>query len=199
MNALKTGTHMTGMIRWMAPAVAGLLAACGTTGGWQGAGAEKMYDQALEAQRATAVLNNDDYYELHKDGRIYVIADAGDLREFLGNGELPLRVTRIGGGPKGETIVFGIARPESKKKDGFGAVEMYDGKRTGAAKDFYAEICRDGKCYVFGSWADLDAFRKSGSASGLSSAGITGPNGEAVMVAQPADALIARFKTVHAK
>ena len=186
------------MKMWILPAAAGLLAGCGTPGHWQGAGAEKMYDQALEAQRATAVLNNDDYYELHRDGRIYVIADAGDLREFLGNGELPLRLTRIGGGPKGETVVFGIARPESKKKDGFGAVEMYDGKRQGAAKNFYAEICRDNQCYVFGTWADLDAFRKSGDASSLGKADVAGPAGEAVLVAQPADQLIERFKTVHA-
>ncbi|MGH8443155.1 MAG: hypothetical protein ACRETF_09680, partial [Nevskiaceae bacterium] len=179
-------------IRWMVPAVAGVLTGCGATGHWQGAGAEKMYDQALEAQRATAVLNNDDYYELHRDGRIYVIADAGDLKEFLGNGELPLRVTRIGGGPKGETVVFGIARPESKKTQGFGAVEMYDGKREGAKKGFYAEICRDNQCYVFGSWADLDAFRKSGDTSTLSKADVTGPAGEAVMVAQPSETLIER-------
>lgn len=198
MNRLGMGKQMSA-IRYVVPAMAGVLAACGTTGGWQGAGAEKMYDQALEAQRATAVLNNDDYYELHRDGRIYVIADAGDLREFLSNGELPLRVTRIGGGPKGETVVFGIARPESKKKEGFGAVEMYDGKREGAAKDFYAEVCREGRCYVFGSWADLDAFRKSGSTSGMSDAGLTGPAGEVVMVVQPADALIERFRTLHTK
>ena len=187
------------VIKLAVPAIAGFLAACGAPGHWQGAGAEKMYDQNLEAQRATAVLNNDDYYELHRDGRIYVIADAGDLKEFLGNGELPLRVTRIGGGPKGETIVFGIARPESKKKDGFGAVEMYDGKRQGSAKGFYAEICRDGSCYVFGSWADLEAFRQSGSVASLSDAGLSGPAGEKVMVAQPADALIERFKTLHAQ
>ena len=186
-------------IRWMVPALAGVLAACGATGHWQGAGAEKMYDQNLEAQRATAVLNNDDYYELHRDGRIYVIADAGDLKEFLGNGELPLRVTRIGGGPKGETVVFGIARPESKKKDGFGAVEMYDGRRKGAAGNFYAEVCRDGSCYVFASWADLEAFRTSGDASRLSKADVSGPGGEAVMVAQPAEALVERFKALHAQ
>ena len=190
---------MNAAIRTLAPALAGLLAACGATGHWQGAGAEKMYDQNLEAQRATAVLNNDDYYEMHRDGRIYVIADAGDLKEFLSNGELPLRVTRIGGGPKGETVVFGIARPESKKKDGFGAVEMYDGRRQGSAKNFYAEVCREGRCYVFGSWADLEAFRQSGATANLSDAGLTGPGGEAVMVAQPADALIERFKTIHAK
>ena len=187
------------VIKLAVPAIAGFLAACGAPGHWQGAGAEKMYDQNLEAQRATAVLNNDDYYEIHKDGRIYVIADAGDLREFLSNGELPLRVTRIGGGPRGETIVFGIARPESKKKEGFGAVEMYDGKREGAKKDFYAEVCRDNQCHVFGTWAELDAFRKSGDASSLSKVNVTGPAGEAVMVAQPAEALVERFKTVHAQ
>lgn len=183
--------------RGMLAVAAGVLSACSAPGHWQGAGAEKMYDQNLDAMRATAVLNNDDYYEFHRDGRIYVIADAGDVREFLGNGELPLRVTRIGGGPKGETVVFGIARPESKKKDGFGAVEMYDGKREGA-KDFYAEICRDGSCYVFGSWAELDTFRKSGSAANLARAGVAGPGGEAVLVAQPADKLVERFRTLHA-
>ncbi|MGH7185893.1 MAG: hypothetical protein ACREIB_06415, partial [Pseudomonadota bacterium] len=87
----------------------------------------------------------------------------------------------------------------SKKTQGFGAVEMYDGKREGAKKGFYAEICRDNQCYVFGSWADLDAFRKSGDTSTLSKADVTGPAGEAVMVAQPSETLIERFKTVHAK
>lgn len=171
-----------------------LVAACSTSGGWQGAGAEKTYDQGLEAQRATAVLNVDDYYEIHKDGRIYVIADAGDLKEFLGTGELPLRVTRIGGGPRGETVVFAIARPESKKTSGFGAVEMYDGRRKGADKGFYAEVFKDNKYHVFGDWASLEAFRK-GDAASLSQAG-TGPNGEPVLTAQPA--LLERFKTLHA-
>src|SRR5262245_15755002 len=100
MKPQKTGMQMKA-IRILAPAMAGFLSACGATGHYMGAGAEKMYDQNLEAVRATAVLNNDDYYELHQDGRIYVIADAGDLKQFLANGELPLRVTRIGGGPKG--------------------------------------------------------------------------------------------------
>ena len=170
------------------------LAACSPTGGWQGAAAEKMYDQNLEAIRATAVLNNDDYYEIHQDGRIYVIADAGDLEGFLENGEIPLRLTRIGGGPKGETVVFAIARPESKKKDGFGAVEMYDGKRKGTDKGFYAEVFKDNTYYVFGDWASLESFRK-GDAGGLSQAG-SGPEGEPVLTAQPA--LLEKFKTLHA-
>lgn len=188
---------MKNRIAWLALAPF-TLAAC-ATGHWMGAEAEKSYDKALDTSRATAVLNNDDYYEIHKDGKIVVIADATDLKLYMSNGELPLRVTRIGGGPKGETVVFDIAKPEAGKKTGFGSVEMYDGKRQGADKDFYGEVLNEDKYYVFGNWAGLDAFRKSGEATQLSAAGAIGPNGETVMVAQPSDALIARFKTLHAK
>jgi hypothetical protein len=173
-----------------------MLAACASnTGGWQGADPERVYDKALDAARLTQVINNDDYYEIHKDGKIYVLADAADLKTFLANGDIPLRVTRIGGGPSGETVVFDIARPESAKKEGFGSVEMYDGRRPGAEKDFYAEVHKDGKYYVFGSWAALEAFRKSGDLSGLTTA--QGPGGEALMVAQPAETLVARFKSLR--
>jgi len=168
--------------------------ACASTGGWQGAAAERTYDQNLEAIRATAVLNNDDYYEIHQDGRIYVLADAGDLKLFLENGEIPLRVTRIGGGPKGETVVFGIARPESRKKDGFGAVEMFDGRRKGSDKNFYAEIFADNQYYVFGDWASLESFRK-GQPGNLSRVG-SGPKGEPVLATEPA--LLGKFRTLHA-
>ena len=45
---------------------------------------------------------------------------------------------------------------------------------------------------------DLDAFRKGGDPSGLVAAG-SGPQGEPVLVAQPADALAARFRALHAQ
>lgn len=43
---------MNATIRWMLPAVAGVLAACSAPGHWMGAGAEKMYEQNLEIGRA---------------------------------------------------------------------------------------------------------------------------------------------------
>lgn len=173
------------------------LAACASNGqGWQGAANEKLYDFNLEAVRATAVLNNDDYYEYHRDGRIYVLADAADVQSLETTGEIPFRVTRIGGGPKGETLVFAIAKPESKKKDGFGAVEMYEGRRAGADRNFYAEINRDDTWYLFGDWASLDAFRKSGSTAGFKSASAS-QDGTAIFAAGDADALLARFTGLH--
>ena len=197
MERLKTGKQTMSTIRWMVPALAGVLCACSSPAAWKGAEAEAAYDKALEASRATAVLNNDDYYEIHQPGRIVVIADAADFKLFNATGELPLRVTRIGGGPNGETMIFDIARPESGKKAGFGSVEMYEGSRAGSEKYFYAEVLNNNQYHVFGTWAELDAFRKSGNAAGLTKAPVTGPNGEAVLVAQNADTLLARFKSLH--
>lgn len=172
-----------------------MLGGC-ATGTWQGAETEKAYDKQLDAIRQTAVINNDDYYEIHKDGRIIVLSDVDDVRLWLATGDIPLRVTRIGGGPKGETLVFGIAQPESKKKDGFGSVEMFEGRRVGAERNFYAEVLQDNTWYVFGTWAELDSFRKTGHAVGLASGGASAL-GEPVMVAQPVDALTARFRSLH--
>lgn len=187
---------MKNAIRCAALGAMVLAAGCAAPGGYQGAEAEKAYDKNLDAIRQTAVINNDDYYEVHKDNRIYVVADAADMKLWLGTGELPLRVSRIGGGPKGETVVFDIAKPESGKKEGFGSVEMYDGRRVGAENNFYAEVLQDNRWYVFGTWAELDSFRKTGKAEGLASGGTTA-TGEPVLVAQPVDALMTRFKSVH--
>ena len=132
---------MKNPIRFAALSAAVVLASgCGVKGGWMGADAEKKYEDELKQIRLTEVINNDDYYEYHKDGRIYVIADKKDYKEFLENGEIPLRKTDIGVGPNGETVVYGIAKPEKDKKSGFGAVEMFTGRRDGADKDFYAEV-----------------------------------------------------------
>src|SRR5205814_1920916 len=81
--------------------------------------------------------------EIHSDGRIVVIADIADLKMYNSGIDLPLRVTRIGGGPNGETVVFDIAKPEAGKKNGFGSVEMFDGHRAGAEQDFYGEIVNE--------------------------------------------------------
>src|SRR5262249_20569396 len=150
-----SGLDMKNPLAWLALAPFAL-SAC-ATGHWMGAEAEATYDKNLEAQRATAVLNNDDYYEIHKEGRIVVIADLTDLKLYNSGLDFPLRVTRIGGGPGGETVVFDIAKPEAGKKSGFGSVEMYDGRRAGSDKNFYGEVVNAKGYFVFGDWKQLDA------------------------------------------
>lgn len=172
-----------------------LLAGCAGSGGWKGASMEKAYDRDLEAQRMVAIINNDDYYEFHRDGRIYVLSDAKDFAEFLGTGEIPLRVTRIGAGPGGETVVFGIAGPEKDKKEGFGSIELYDGRREGYAKGFYAEVFKDKRWKVFGDWNSFAAYRKG--LPFVAAKTLNGVDGAEIQFAQADESLVARFRTLH--
>ncbi len=128
-----------------------------------GAVAEGDYDRALDHRRLVANLNNDDYYEYHRDGRIHVLAEAADLRAFLQGKDCALELTLAAGGPKGEPIVFAVAPPENFKRQGFGAVEMYYGRRPGIARSFYAEVYKNGTYYLFDDWQALDDFRFKGS------------------------------------
>jgi hypothetical protein len=192
---------MNTSIRWMLPAVAGvLLGACGVKGGWMGAEAEKSYDKELEAQRLTAVRNSDDYYEYHLENEIIVLADKKDVSAYLTAGEIPLRVTKIGGGPNGERLVFGLVKNEAKameKKVGYkgGAQQMYEGTLEGSDKGFYAEVMKAGRYVVFGSWKDLQAFRQSGAAAPVSSA--TSADGKPVTFTTDNPDVLARFKELH--
>ena len=73
-------------------------------------------------------------YEVHHDGRLHVFYDRKLYKEFLELGETPFRLTRIGDGPKGETIVFGLTKKDKKKPDSVDAIKIYD-KKIKAPKD----------------------------------------------------------------
>lgn len=201
MKTREAGTLMNATMRWMLPALAGLvLTACGAKGGWMGAEAEKKYDKELEAQRLAAERNSDDYYEYHLDNEIIVLADRKDVKTYLTAGEIPLRVTKIGGGPNGERLVFGLVKNEAKameKKVGYkgGAQQLYEGTLEGNDKGFYGEVMKGGGYVVFGSWQDLQSFRKSGAANAVSSA--TTADGKPVTFTTGNPDVLARFKELH--
>jgi hypothetical protein len=152
---------------------------CAATGGWQGAEAEKAYDKALEIKRLAAVLNNDDYYEFERDGRIYVLSDAKEYTGYLVTGEIPLSTKKIGGGPGGKTIVYGLVKSEAKlmekdPKTQGAAQKMFEGNLKGMEKDFFGLVIRGDTQYVFSSWKDLEAFRSQDAATGFSEASAAG-------------------------
>ena len=91
-----------------------LLSGCAVKGGWMGAEAEKAYDKELEIKRLAEVLNNEDYYEFERDGRIYVLSDSKDYNTYLKTSEVVLSTKKIGGGPDGKTIVYGLIKNEAK-------------------------------------------------------------------------------------
>jgi len=191
---------MTKRISRIALVPALFVAACGTTGSWQGAEIEKAYDKDLEAARLAAVRNSDDYYEYHVEGEILVLADKKDVKVYLTAGEIPLRVTRIGGGPNGERLVFALVKNEAKameKKVGYkgGAQQMYEGALEGYDKGFYGEVMKGGKYYVFATWADLTAFRKNGTINPVSTGATS--DGKPVVFATSNSEALARFKELH--
>lgn len=164
-----------------------------------GADAEKAYDKELEVKRLAEIQNNDDYFEIRKDGRIYVLADAKAFQIWRQTGEIPLVVTKIGAGPKGETLKLALTKNDSKameSKVGYqgAAQKMFEGKLEGLAKGFFGVIQpEDGTYYVFGDWATLKSFRDSGSASGFADKSPDGAKVVYVNAATRPDELAARF------
>jgi hypothetical protein len=200
MNGSKTGKPMIEKMRWTTLVLAGALAGCGVKGGWMGAEAEKKYDAELAAQRLASVRNSDDYYEYHLDNEILVLADKKDVQVYLRANEIPLRVTKIGGGPNGERLVFALMKNEAKameKKVGYkgGAQQMYEGTLEGNDKGFYGEVMKGGRYVVFGSWQDLQAFRQSGNANPVSTD--TTADGKPVTFTTDSPDVIKRFKELH--
>ncbi|MCW8917400.1 MAG: hypothetical protein OQL08_01080 [Gammaproteobacteria bacterium] len=148
-------------------------------------------------------LNNEDYYEAVHDGRIYVFDDAETFRSFLSVGETAYRKVRIGSGPNGETVVFGLTGADKKKSSGIASIEMFDGQLAGAAP-FYGEMHVEGRIYVFDRWEDMTAFKQVGEAPLRFTLIGAGPRGETVVFVlnsgnkkQKPEAMIAAFKTMH--
>ena len=155
---------------------------------------------------AVQAYNVDDYYQVEHEGRTYIFDDKKTYLSFLATGETVFRLTRIGAGKNGETIVFGLTKKDKKKTSGIGSVMMYDNLVEGASEGFYAELYLEGRIYVFDNWSDVRAFRTVGEAPyRLTDIG-AGPNGKTVVYVlnksnkkvRP-DTLIKRFKAVHSK
>lgn len=178
----------------MAVAAVLVLSGC-ATGSWMGAEAETAYDKELAVKRLAELQNNDDYYEIHKDGRIYALSDEKAFATWLKTGEIPLVVTKIAAGPKGETLKLALTKNDSKameSKPGYqgSAQKMFEGNLEGLAKGFFGVVQpEDGTWYVFSDWATLKSFRQSGKATGFAD---KGPDGNKVVYvnasAKPAEA-----------
>lgn len=180
-----------------------LLPACGIKGGWMGAESEKAYDKELEIRRLAEVLNNEDYYEFERDGRIYVLSDSKDYNTYLKTNEVVLSTKKIGGGPGGKTIVYGLVKSEAKllekePKSQGAAQKMYEGKLRGLEKEFFGLVIQNDTYYVFSSWKDLETFKASGAATGFKDTDTAGHSVVFVGASTKPESLSARFAKAHA-
>ena len=159
-------------------------------------------NQTKESAGAAPETSNtiSEIYEVHEDGRIYAFYDRDLYKQFLSVGETAYRLTRIGAGPNGETMVFGLTKKDKKKGVNTQAVKLYEHKLKPADK-FYAETVRHGRIYVFNNFKDMQPVRQFGHPNFFYTEIGSGPKGETVVYVlnkktkkkKPA-ALIAEFK-----
>jgi len=119
-------------------------------------------------------------YEVHEEGRIYAFYDRALYKEFLSVGETAYRLTRIGTGPNGETMVFGLTKKDKKKGSNTPAVKLYENK-VKTAENFYAETIRHGRIYVFDNFSDMKTVRQFGHPNFFYTEIGSGPKGETVV------------------
>lgn len=156
-----------------------------------------------EMKAAAVNLNNQDMYEVHEEGRIFLFDDRATYEDFLAVGETSFRKVRIGDGPKGETLVFGLTNEDKKKTSGIASIDMYDGKLAGA-ESFYGETRMEGRIYVFQSLDEMNEARIVGEVPLRYTDIAAGPNGETVVYAlngsnkkhKPVE-LMAKFKEMN--
>lgn len=166
------------------------LSACGSS-------TIKMTEKASTAPTAAPTM---EMYEVHHEGRIHIFYDRKLYNDFLALGETPFRLTRIGAGPNGETVVFGLTKQDKKQPGKVAVINLYDGKIE-AANNFYAELHSHGRIYVFNDYDDMKPVRQFGHPNLFYTEIGAGPKGETVVYVlneetkkNRPDALIARYK-----
>lgn len=159
-----------------------------------------------EAPKAEAAATVDNFFLIyHANGRIYPIADAKNYLEFLHTGELIFTRTRVGAGPDGATLVFGIERQETSDLTKPAKAELFFDGKYEPTGPFYGEVIRDGRFLVFGTWHDFKDYLKNKEITFTFTEVGTGPKGETVIYALNKETvkqgrpvkLVEQFRNLH--
>ena len=176
-----------------------VLAGCATDGKTQSSSPQT----ASSAPAATTQANNDDLYAAFHHGRVYVF-DQGDMyKKFLELGETSYFRSFIGAGPDGKSLVYGLTAEQKSNRAPSVAEQMMAGDLQ-AADDFYGEVFRHGRYYVFSTWDDFKGFVNLGIDNLRYTDIAAGPNGETVVYVLNAatkgkkpEKTIKQFKAFH--
>ncbi|WP_126443751.1 hypothetical protein [Sulfuricystis multivorans] len=169
--------------------------------------AATSHHEAKAAQPAAAQKANY-FLVFHDNGRLYAFSDPALYLLFLEHDEVPLTRTRIGGGPDGQTVIFGLTKKEAGLPLDAPVVaeKFFDGK-IGEVGAFYGEVIYNGRYYVFGEWQDMKDFLQHKEVAWTFTEIGAGPKGETVIYAlnkktknagRPAP-LIEAFNKLHSK
>lgn len=141
-----------------AAVAASLLAGCAAQ---KGAHAPMKPATSAAASSATQAQVAEYYVVLPEDGRYYAFGDFKQYQEYLAHGEIAFTRTRIGVGPTGQTVVFGISAEDVKSGAPAQVELLYDGKAA-PTHQFYGEVFKDGRYYVFDDLKALQEFAAFG-------------------------------------
>lgn len=141
-------------------------------------------ESAPAATKAEAPAQKQTYFMVyHENGRIYAMTEPKIYLGLMEHDEVPLTRARVGGGPDGETVVFGITSKDGEHLDKPTAAEnIFDG-RTQDVGAFYGEVVRNGRYHVFGEWNDFQDYLAHKEITFTYTEIGTGPKGETVIYA----------------
>lgn len=189
--------------------ITSLIVAMGIAGAMGGCASNGVKTAAVPAAAPAAesktVAEQQMFMTFHENGRVYVLGDTKLQNIFMQTDEVALTRTRIGEGPDGRTLIFGMNKDDAKRGGPTEAENMYDGKLVPAGA-FYGEVFKDGRYYVFIEWKDMAAYLKHGEVPLTYTEVGAGPKGETVIYALNKDtsklgkpvAAIERFNKQHA-
>ncbi|MGQ9684786.1 MAG: hypothetical protein ACUVT2_00560 [Thiobacillaceae bacterium] len=160
------------------------LAVLFSMGAMSGCATSQTTAAAAPSAKAEAPAQKLTYFLVyHENGRIYAMTEPSIYLGLMEHGEVPFTRTRIGGGPEGETVIFGITEKDAKHLDKPTAAEdIFDG-RTKNVGAFYGEVVRNGRYHVFGEWKDFQDYLAHKEITFTYTEIGTGPKGETVIYA----------------
>jgi hypothetical protein len=136
--------------------------------------------KAAPASTAAEPTEAKEFFSVLKDGRIYAFGDTRNYFDFLAHGEVTLTRTKIGTGPGGATVVYGITSADVKaNKPSMG--ERILEAQLPAAPNFHGEVFKDGRFYVFPELKDMMPFIGFGGVPYSCTDIGAGPNGETLV------------------
>ena len=146
-----------------------------------------------------------EFYVVLKDGRVYAFGDTKNYFDFLAHGEVQLTRTKIGTGPGGATMVYGITGDDVKANKPSMAERVMEEKLP-AAPNFHGEVFKDGRFYVFPELKDMMPFIAFGEVPYSFTDIGAGPKGETLVWVMNSTSIKAgrpvatmeRFKTLRA-
>lgn len=145
------------------------------------------------------------FMALPESGRVHAFGDTKNYFDFLMHGENVLTRTKIGEGPGGKTLVFGITSDDVKANKPSRGEQILSGAIP-AGDAFYGEIFRGGRYFLFGSLKDMTGFAAFGEVPYSYTDIGAGPKGETIVMVMNKDSYakgkpmerMARFKAIRA-